>query len=221
MSTQLANTRIPSEPKIFHITHVNNLPAVLADGGLVSDRRMLAKGGPSRSIGMSQIKQRRQALVVHCHAGTFVGDFVPFYFCPRSIMLYVIHCANNPSLTYTGGQEPIIHLEADLGDVVAWAASAGRRWAFTASNAGARYADFFDDMNDLGRINWPAVGAKDFRHPDVKDGKQAEFLLFDSFPWSLVSRIGVFSDTYAAQVRRDMAAQSHQPPVEVMRNWYY
>ena len=29
-------------------------------------------------------------------------------------MLYVIHCANHPELAYRGGQQPIIHLEADL-----------------------------------------------------------------------------------------------------------
>jgi hypothetical protein len=42
---------------------------------------------------MSTIKQRRLALPVTCHPDDHVGDHVPFYFCPRSIMLFVIHCA--------------------------------------------------------------------------------------------------------------------------------
>jgi ssDNA thymidine ADP-ribosyltransferase, DarT len=33
---------------------------------------------------MSTIKQRRLALPVTCHANDHVGDYVPFYFCPRS-----------------------------------------------------------------------------------------------------------------------------------------
>ena len=73
---------------------------------------------------MSTIKQRRLRLppLVACHPpSTFVGDDAPFYFCPRSIMLFVIHRKNHPDLLYRGGQEPIVHLEADLHEVIAWA----------------------------------------------------------------------------------------------------
>ena len=91
---------------------------------------------------MSSIKQRRLSLPVKCHPGNCVGDYVPFYFCPRSVMLYLIYRGNHPELTYRGGQGPIIHLEADLSAVVAWANENGRRWAFTLSNAGAVYTQF-------------------------------------------------------------------------------
>jgi hypothetical protein len=104
----------PSNPCVYHITHVSNLPRIIAAGGLVSDAAILKAGGPAASIGMSNIKQRRLSLPT-CHPGVNVGDCVPFYFCPRSIMLYVIHCANHPDLTYRGGQGPIVHLEIDLG----------------------------------------------------------------------------------------------------------
>jgi len=97
-------TSTPARPKIYHITHVDNLAAIIADGGLVSDATMIARGGPQTAIGMSSIKQRRLSLPVHCHPGDCVGDYVPFYFCPRSIMLFVIHCQNHPDLAYRGGQ---------------------------------------------------------------------------------------------------------------------
>ena len=64
-------------------------------------------------------------------ATTNVGDYVPFYFCPRSIILYVIYRRNHPQLKYLGGQEEIIHLEADLTSVVQWADENQRRWALT------------------------------------------------------------------------------------------
>ena len=38
-------------------------------------------------------------------------------------MLYVVSRRNHPSLTYTAGQAPIVHLEADLHTVVGWANS--------------------------------------------------------------------------------------------------
>ena len=81
-----------------------------------------------------------------CHAGLHVGDCVPFYFCPRSVMLYLIYQANHPELTYRGGQGPIVHLEFDLHRVVQWAEAQGLRWAFTLSNAGSYY---FEDRCGL------------------------------------------------------------------------
>jgi hypothetical protein len=67
---------------------------------------------------MSEVVARRKRLPVSCHPGTCVGDYVPFYFCPRSVMLYVISRRNHSSLTYRGGQAPIVHLETDLHAVV-------------------------------------------------------------------------------------------------------
>ena len=100
----------PAQPKIYHIVHIDNLASIVADGCLWSDAVMIQRQGGT-VIGMGGIKQRRLGLPVSCHDGLNVGDCVPFYFCPRSIMLYVIHCANHPELAYRGGQQPIVHLE--------------------------------------------------------------------------------------------------------------
>lgn len=130
-------TTPPARIYVYHITHVDNLAAIAASGGLLSDAAIIARGGPTAGIGMHGIKARRLKLPVACYPGDSVGDYVPFYFCPRSIMLYIIYCRNHPELTYRGGQEPIVHLEADLHSVVKWADQQGWRWAFSLSNAGA------------------------------------------------------------------------------------
>jgi len=211
----------PAQPKIYHITHVRNLQSIIADGGLVSDAAMIARGGPARAIGMSTIKQRRLRLPVECHPGDCVGDYVPFYFCPRSIMLYVIHCANHPELSYRGGQEPIVHLEADLHEVVEWANASNRRWAFSLSNAGAVYAQFRSSLAYLREVDWAAVAASDFRSEEVKEGKQAEFLVRDFFPWDLVTRVGVASTHTESETASALVAATHHPTIEVRREWYY
>lgn len=173
------------------------------------------------SIGMSSIKQRRLALPVKCHPPDMVGAYVPFYFGPRSIMLYLIRMANHPELTYRGGQEPIVHLEADFGATVRWAEAHGKRWAFTLSNAGAAYTEFRADVARLSEINWDAVTATDFRDPMVKEGKQAEFLLWEFFPWELVRRVGVQSTVIHSRVLRSIESSTHRPSVEVRPEWYY
>jgi hypothetical protein len=82
---------IPVEERlIFHITHIDNLPAILADGCLWSDYEVRMTSNNRTVIGFDTIKKRRlEELPVSCHPGTFVGHYVPFYFCPRSPMLYV------------------------------------------------------------------------------------------------------------------------------------
>lgn len=213
---------VPAEPKIYHITHVDNLATIAHEGVLLCDATIVARGGPTVTIGMSEIKRRRiEEIPVSCHPGTNVGDYVPFYFCPRSVMLFLIHCANHPDLTYRGGQEPIAHLEADLHEVVEWAESKDRRWAFSLSNAGSYYAEICEGLDRLHQINWAAVAETDFRTAEVKEGKQAEFLVHGSFPWKLVRRIGVYSTAIKIRAEAGLAHTSHRPPVEILRHWYY
>lgn len=212
----------PERPRIYHITHVENLPAILASGGLRSDAAMTRRGGPNATIGMDRIKQRRLTrLPVRCHPGTMVGEYVPFYFCPRSVMLYVIRQANHPELSYRGGQEPILTLEAELREVVAWADAQGVRWAFSLSGAGANYAEFRARLDDLHELDWTAIHARDFRDPQVKERKQAEFLVHESFPWTLVREIGACNAATAQRARGTLAFARHRPAVMERKEWYF
>ena len=94
---------VPRVPKIYHITHVRNLEQILASKVLWSDANRIEMELDCEVVGMSKIKQRRLALPVGCHPGTYVGEYVPFYFCPRSIMLYILHMGNHPDLDYSEG----------------------------------------------------------------------------------------------------------------------
>ena len=170
---------------------------------------------------MTEIKERRLGLTVDCHAGLHVGDCVPFYFCPRSVMLYLAHCGNHPNLAYHGGQAPIVHLESDMRLSVEWARRQGLRWAFTLSNAGARYFESRCNLDELNEINWEAVQASKWSDPLIKEGKQAEFLVERRFPWRLIERIGVFSRGVAQQVANVLREVAHRPDVQIKRDWYY
>ena len=134
-------------------------------------------------------------------------------------MLYVISQRNHSELTYRGGQGPIVHLEADLYQTVAWAKKHGKRWAFTLSNAGAFYFEDRCDLKQLGEINWNAVQATDWR--ECKEDKQAEFLIAQQFPWALISRIGVLSQRISQRVMAGLGTAAHKPLVEIKPDWYY
>ena len=209
----------PTTPKIYHIVHADRLPSIIAAGRLWCDAKFAQRKAPGTIIGMHHIKERRLYLPLKSHPDLHVGDCVPFYFCPRSVMLYLIYKMNYEGLDYRGGQGKIVHLEADLHETVAWADQNRRRWAFTLSNAGARYFEDRCDLAQLDEINWTAVQAKEWRY--CKESKQAEFLVEKSFPWELVQRVGVHLQSIHGEARESMRTAEHQPKVEIIRGWYY
>lgn len=211
--------QVPNNPKIYHIVNVDRLPSI-AVGWLWCDAEVVRRPRPGTTIGMDAIKQRRLTeLTLASHPGLFVGECVPFYFCPRSIMLYLIYQRNHPDLAYRGGQGPIIHLEADLNRTVERADAQGLRWVFTFGNAGSRYFEDRRDLNQLNEIDWNAVAARSWS--DCKEGKQAEFLIERHFPWELVSRIGVLTNGTYAEVLKVLQGLMHKPVVPIKPEWYY
>lgn len=212
-------TKPPERPKICHILHHDKLPSVLKAGFLYSDKIITANNSNGTTIGMSKIKRRRlEECELSSHPGLFVGECVPFYFCPRSVMLYLIHMRNH-ELEYQGGQSPIIHLVADLEDTVKWAEQNNKRWVFTSSNAGSLYFDDFCDLSQLNEIDWGAVETHYWQKQ--REAKQAEFLIETCFPWELVEQIGVISTQYDRLVNSQLTTTAHKPKINVRPNWYY
>lgn len=211
----------PANPKIYHIVHVDKLASIAADGFLWSDAEMAARPANGTVIGMNNIKARRMnELTLASHPDLFVGECVPFYFCARSVMLFLIH-RRNAELAYQGGQAPIVHLVADLNAVVAWAQANGRRWAFTLSNAGSYYFEDRRDLAQLGEINWAAVQTGQWSGSPTKEQKQAEFLIERQFPWHLIEQIGVYNQATGQHATQSIAGLAHRPNVHIRSTWYY
>ena len=194
----------------------------MIDHGLWSDAERIRQGIDCTVVGMTEIKRRRlEENVVDCHPRTKVGEDVPFYFCFRSVMLYLLHMGNHPDVSYRGGQRPILHLESDVKAVVQWAEASEVGWAFSKGNAGARYMSFSKDLKKLSLLDWGAIAATDWEAPSVRDPKQAEFLVERFLPWNLIERIGVIDENTAADVEVRLANARHKPEIVVTRNWYY
>jgi len=214
------NNLAPHNPKIYHIVHVDRLTSVISEGCLWSDAAVHVKNIDGAMIGMSHIKQRRLSNQLQSHQELLtVGQCVPFYFCPRSVMLFIISRQSHQDVQYTGGQAPVIHLQADLHKTVQWANQNNRRWAFTDSNAGSFYFNDYANLSQLNQVDWGAVQATNWKK--CREKKQAEFLLEEQFPWALVESIGVYSITQQQQVSQILQSSSYRPDVLVQPDWYY
>jgi len=127
-------------------------------------------------------------------------------------MLYVVSRGHTD---YGGGQENIVHLVSS----VSLAVVLGRPWAFTDRHAELAHALHFDDLAQLAEVPWRVMGMRYWT--DVKEERQAEFLVREFFPWTAVTEIGTMTLSAAKQVLRAIKSADHKPEVRARPEWYY
>ncbi|MDQ6991436.1 MAG: DUF4433 domain-containing protein [Mariprofundaceae bacterium] len=200
------------ETRIYHITDIENLPQILKVGGLLSDAKMVQTSGHA-VIGYDHIKKRRLEQIKIAHSGRYVGEYVPFYFCPRSPMLYTINEGNTGRKQ--GCQKTVLHLVSTIKHGM----KQTNDWVISDGNAGTFYTSFYHDLSALDDLDWSAIREKYWQA--VRDKKSAEFLVADFFAWQHVIGIGCFNEDVANQVRAILTASEHQPVVKAIPSWYY
>ncbi len=205
---------------IYHITHINNLPGIIESGGLWCDAQVYSGKVAATGIAHEHIKERRRCRNVDMAPGGNLCDYVPFYFGPRSPMLYSIH--NGYVEGYQGGQDSILHLEARIEHVI----HRGLPFVFSDGHAEMAISRFFNDPDDLNVIDWELMNSiwwnDTLEYPDRKRRRQAEFLVYSFFPWDLITKIGVRLIKIQSQVKDIIEQRSeYHPIVEQEQSWYY
>ena len=200
--------------QIFHITHVNNLPGIIAMDRLWCDAQRISQGFGNTNIGYSHIKARRLTHPVTVSEGGTLGDYVPFNFCPRSVMLFVVSRGHD---NYREGQEPIVHLVSSIDSIVA----TGRPCAFTDRHADLGYANQYDSLDDLDKVDWAVMPERYWNDYEKKEKRQAEFLVHDYCAWAVIEEIAVINQSVKEKVEMALAGATHKPAVYIRRNWYY
>ncbi|MGO9082610.1 MAG: DUF4433 domain-containing protein [Streptosporangiaceae bacterium] len=204
----------------MHFTHVRNLPGILAAGCLQADSRVDRRSGLAVEAADLEIKASRRSILVDLPPCGCVADYVPFYFAPRSPMLYKLAKGGVP--TYSEGQEPLIYLVSTIGSI----ADAGLRWLFSDGNCAAAVTQIFNDLELLGSVvDWQVMGARMWNNtaedPDRMRRRMAEFLVHERVPVSCLAGIAVRSQGVKEQVEGLLAASGEQLPVWVRTGWYF
>jgi hypothetical protein len=208
---------------ILHFTHVDNLPAIVESGRLVCDL-MARKGLMRAEVGDPQIKESRRRRAIPVDPGGQVGEYVPFYFAPRSPMMFRIACDCRDGVAgrYGDGDRPLVYLAVTVGAVV----DAGLVWVATDGNAATATTEFSSDLVRLdAMIDWPLMAAKQWSNtpddPDRQRRRMAEFLVHHQVPLSVIHQVGAYSDLYASRVRATLAGTRLEESVFVRPGWYY
>lgn len=203
-------------PPIYHFTHGANLAGILRVGEL----RCHASAAPATDIADTSIKRRRTRIRVPCGPGGRVCDYVPFYFAPRSPMLFRIHSGGVEG--YEDGQRPLVYLCSTTERV----AEAGLRCVVTDGNASTAVTQFFADPGQLTEVvDWELMRARYWANTE-EDGdrvrrRQAELLVYQAVPLELVEELVVIDDGVRCRVDELLAEAGRGLVVHVRRDWYF
>ena len=212
---------VPDPVRLYRLVHIDNLPTLLRRGGLHAPNFAPNDGLTYKTIHDAAIQQRRHSQAVPCGAGGVIHDYLPFYLGPLSPMLYKL--SKGSVAGYSEGQAPLVYLILWAGDV----ANAGLDFVFSDGHGIAAFTQWFDDLADLVKLDWPLIMAREWSDTlidnDRKRRKQAEFLVYQSVPWSMVRGIAVMNEAIAVRVNTelDQYPDEHRPPVRVISKWFY
>ena len=209
----------PAQITLYHITHVDNLIGVINQGGLMANCHLQQCQIFHQSIAYDGIQDRRAFTNVPCGPGGTLHDYVPFYFAPRSPMLYTIHRGNVPG--YSGGQTNIIYVISNI-DVVA---RNHLKYVFTDGHGIMAMTEFYDDLNRLDEIDWGIMNSRYWKdtidHPDRKRRRQAGFLVHKEMPWNCLTHIAVRNPRIQLKVESSLPVNGYRPKVILNPDWYY
>lgn len=210
----------PTPPVLlYHITHLDNLAGIVAEGGLWAKTMQAARGITYASIAHEGIQDKRATRTVARGPGGVLHDYVPFYFAAPSPMLSAIH--HGRVAGYTGGQRRVAHLVSSVEAVEA----SERPFVFTDGHAIKAFSRVFESPDDLHHVDW-AIMRETYWGDTVADNdrkrrRQAEFLVHSFCPWACILGVAVYGEAEAEEARRAVAGADPPGRVAVRRGFYY
>ncbi len=191
----------PKTVWLFRITHIDNLDHILKYG-------LVTEGSPNanprfRKIGDSSLIDYRKELPAPDPPGGSFSDYIPFFFGPRSPMLYQI--ATGWEDIEKIPQSEIIYLISSISKIN----EHGLDFFFSDGHARSRTSHLSTDLVKLDMIDWEAVYStvwtNDKNNLQRKEKKQAEFFIKHHVPLSCIEKIGVYNQMVNKKISRILA----------------
>ena len=209
---------VPIPTPIYRILPVDNLHVYLKRKALHAPNHVPNDGLIYKSIQQESIGWRRHVQPIPCGPGGNIHDYVPFHFCYRPPMLHQLSTGRGCS--YKEGQEPLIYLVSSAQQID----NAGVGFVFSDGHGIVFNTKWYCDLRDLNKVLWCAVYTEHwYLTEEFKRRKQAEFLVYESCDWDLISKIGVINSEMKSRVEtllKKFPSALHRP-VHVRPEWYY
>lgn len=202
---------------IFRHVHYENLEFILQKG-------MYCPNSPNAdpdyiNIGHRNLIDKRGRRIIPKSPGGVLNDYVPFYFSPRSPMLYSIYRKNVDG--FSGKQSDIIYLVSSIEKII----EGQIPYVFTDGHAYEIISRFYNQISDLDKVDWKIMGAAYWNNTEQDNDRMrrrmAEFLAFQFVPPSCILAIVVYNDQLKNIVDSTQKKCSTNINTIIKPNWYY
>ncbi len=221
-TNQSAIGRVIARPQptwLYHFTHPRHLATVISDG-MWCDTVMQENGLLETEVGHRGVKERRRSRPVDVGPGGVTADYVPFYYAPRSPMMYVINQGKVDE--YQEGLDPLVYLVTTPEAL----SVTGCEMVVSDGNCANAITEFSADLDTLDEmVDWELMEATWWNNTD-EDGdrmrrRAAEFLVHQHLPWSAIQRVATRTESILERAQTILDSHRATPQVELCPNWYY
>ncbi|MCU1419470.1 MAG: hypothetical protein JWP90_2446 [Mycetocola sp.] len=213
-----ASAKLPpfeaAELRLYHVTHISNLPEILSTGSLLADAAT-----PVIDISSAENREARKSVFVAGQQDSPVSAFVPFFLSPDAALWRSIRSGKSDArlasdvsglsvndfvvLVTTIGAVSLEGVGALANVVVADGDAAGSLTPFAANSASA--------VRMLRKL----------RSDEEYDALlEAEVLVADSVPVDKIALIGVANITVREKVKRMLAPTAYETKVAAYTPWF-
>lgn len=224
----VSRTKTPTdnvgEQRIYHVTHIRNLAGILESGALLADTNEAWTTRPTVDISSAPNRDARRTALVAGDGSASVAGYVPFFLSPNARLWDGL---------LTGTADPRLSSDAhsaEVFDFVILVSTVKKlRDAQAAADDAASAAVAVTDGDAAGALT--RIGAT----PDASDSLlrrlradtesdailRAELLVAETFPFELITLVGVANDKVRDEVRGILAGSTHKPKVAVYPPWFH
>lgn len=192
----------PGTKRIFHLTHLRNLPGILSAGELRADTH-----GAEPEVDLSSPDNRARRREALLEAGGVVASYVPFFLTPLAdvwaLRLDKAEDDRLASATLSLSASEFVMLVSTVGRV-------GKGVVLATGDAAAPSTRFVPLSGDP--VTVPRL--------DDEQEPQAELLVPESLSLNAVTLIGVANDLARGQVREALRSSGFSPKIAVYPPWF-
>ncbi len=176
--------------EIYRVTHIDNLAHIIQYG--ITHKDSANRNSKFVSIGDTSLISVRATKPTPY--GTVLGEYIPFYFCSRSPMVYVILKDFNGVPIQRPSK--LVYCVSSVQDVL----SSGTPYIYTDGHATDSLTTFYKDQDPeemVNHLDFNAIDAtfwNDENDLDVKRRKEAELLLLGDLPFKHILGFIVYDE---------------------------
>ena len=197
------------EQRIYHVTHLSNLP------GILEQRAIVAGAVPQLDLLTAELREERAEITIPGTAENRLTSYVPFFLSPEAELWQSLRSGHeHPRLSAAGGAAELLDF-VFLISTVRHVVGDDRAFVLADGNAESGATRFATTREKAERMLYRLR-----TEVDSERLPNAELLVPDRLPLESVTLIGVANDKVRSAVRDVLAGSDFTPKISVYPPWF-